>query len=329
MTAAQSRFGVSKAYGVQGLCAFHGYKDKLRHVPLVKSICVSLTALESETSVLVSPKVTQPTISVAGMKLSSLEVTRLRLLVNETFLRQANLEDRFIINSQNAFPPGWGLGTSGSGFAALSLACSSATGLTAFEKSHFDNIRRLSPFSCPFALLGGVTIYKPETDSYSVLRNSILDNVDIFVVPIRGQKSSRDKHAVTSTSPFKGVVLTRGALIANRIEECLRSGDFGKLGRLVEEALFLKFSTIVTSSGHIIPCSPETLRVLQTLRALRREDYEKFFITMNSGASVFIYSNGFSGEISALLENEGIKYVISKVSPANVGIDSITLNTET
>lgn len=280
-----------KASSDIALIKYWGKKDEALRLPENGSISLILAGLDTVTTVEFSEKLTQDEVMIqgeseegeAGRAVKHLD--RIRGLANKKIFAK--------VVSQNTFPKGTGLSSSGSGFAALTIAATRAIGLELNEKEMSILARQGSGTACR-CVCGGVVEWKDGDSSETSYSESIFtpyyfDIRDVVAVVDEGKKSvsSSQGHTTAGTSPFFG---ERQRLIKEKIE-ALRSAieerNFDELGSLVEAEALEFHSILLTSRPPLIAWYPGTVEVMLAVQEMRREGIKAYF-TINTGFNLHV-----------------------------------------
>ncbi len=273
------------------LIKYWGKKDEVLRLPENSSISMILDGLDTVTTVEFLPHLTKDEVTIQG---ESDEDEAKRVVKHLDRIRTlANIKTFAKVVSQNTFPKGTGLSSSGSGFAALTVAAAKAAGLDLSEKELSILARQGSGTACRCICNGIVQWKDAETseESYSetLFPPEYWDIRDVVAVVDEGKKkiSSTEGHQTAQSSPF---FAERQKRIKDKIESlktALQKKDFTALGEIVE-AEALEFHTILlTSSPSLIAWYPGTIEVMHAVRLLRAEGVPAYF-TINTGFNVHV-----------------------------------------
>lgn len=274
------------------LIKYWGKKDEVLRLPENGSISLILDGLNTITTVEFSPEYKKDEVMIQG-EVEDGEVGRVQKHLDR--IRALAHTNQFAkVVSQNTFPKGTGLSSSGSGFAALTLAATSALNLSLNEKELSILARQGSGTACR-CMCGGVVEWlngDTSDSSYSVTRFSAeywQDIVDVIAVVSTDKKivSSTEGHTTAKTSSFFEV---RQQHIEEKLEEvkrAIQNKNFRTLGELVEAEALEFHSILFTSKPALIAWHPGTIEVMLAVQQLRREGVEAYF-TINTGFNVHV-----------------------------------------
>ena len=195
--------------------------------------------------------------------------------------------------SQNSFPKGTGLSSSGSGFAALTVAATKALGMDLPEKDLSILARKASGTACR-CICGGFVEWRDgdvSETSYSetIFPKNHWDIRDVVVVVNEGMKrvSSTEGHQTAQTSVLYSERQKRIGKKIERLKLILEKKDFRRLGELIELESMEFHSILLTSKPPLIAWYPGTVEVMLKVQSLRREGIPAYF-TINTGFNVHV-----------------------------------------
>ncbi|MBI2594422.1 diphosphomevalonate decarboxylase [Candidatus Curtissbacteria bacterium] len=270
---------------------YWGRKDEALRLPENGSISMNLSNLQTTTTVEFDDKFEQDEITFNGKK-EDLENNRAVKHLDRV-RSLAGIDTKARVETSNNFPTGTGLSSSASGFAALTIAAASAAGLRLSEKELSILARQGSGSACRSIPDGFVEWLDGDTSdtSYavSIFPPEYFDIADVvavvstdkkFLATTEGQKTAR-------TSPF---FETRLSLIKdkiNRVKKAIEDKNFSEFGELIEAEALEFHSILFSSKPPLFYWTPETVKVMKLVQALRREGLECYF-TINTGQDVHV-----------------------------------------
>ncbi|MBI2568890.1 MAG: diphosphomevalonate decarboxylase [Candidatus Schekmanbacteria bacterium] len=206
----------------------------------------------------------------------------------------ADLKGAFRVATKNSFPSGTGLASSASGFAALTMAATSAMGLDLQGWELSALARSSGAGSAARSVFGGYVEW-PASDSDDRCFARVIAGRDhwdlrdvIAVVEITEKRvSSREGHARAVSSPY---FATRQELVFDRLAQ-VRAAIIGcsiaALGPVLEEEAIDLHVMALTSRPPIFYWKPATLSVLSAVRDLRDAGLAAY-ATLDAGANVHV-----------------------------------------
>ncbi len=308
------------------LVKYWGKKDNTLRLPANGSISMILNSLNTITTVEFLANLTQDELIING-EIEEDEVSRVVEHLNRirTLAKEKGLVSQTIfakVVSENNFPKSTGLSSSGSGFAALTLAASKAIGLDLSEKELSILARKGSGTACRCVCGGFVEWLDADTSEQSYAQ-SFADPQDFEIRDLvaivsedKKDMSSTTGHELAATSPF---FLARQAKIANKlfaVKQAIYQNDFKTLGELVEAEALEFHSILLTSQPSILLLYPGTIAVMQTVRKLRKSGIPVYF-TINTGFNVHVLTLP-KYEIAVAQVLKEMSYV-KKIIPSGVG----------
>lgn len=273
------------------LIKYWGKKDEVLRLPENGSISLILDGLDTITTVEFQENLKEDVITIQGEN-DQEETARVKEQLSR-IRALANISHFAKVVSQNSFPKGTGLSSSGSGFAALTYAATTAAGLELSEKELSILSRQGSGTACRCAC-GGIVEWLDGDTSETSFSQSLYDKQywdirDIVAVVDEGKKrvSSTQGHTTAQSSVF---FETRQANLDKKILElktALAQKDFSKLGQIVENEALEFHSILLTSQPPLIAWYPGTIEVMLEVQAMRAEGIEAYF-TINTGFNIHV-----------------------------------------
>jgi len=199
----------------------------------------------------------------------------------------------FRVATRNSFPSASGLASSASGFAALTLATTSAMGssIDALELSRLA--RESGSGSAARSALGGFVEWPVGEDeacrAAALADRAHWDLRDVIAVVDLAPKavSSLDGHGRAATSPYYAA---RQALLPARlaaVRDAISRRSFDDLAPVVEEEAVDLHLIAMSSRPPIFYWRPGTVAVMQAVRELRQDGVPACF-TIDAGANVHV-----------------------------------------
>lgn len=270
---------------------YWGKKDEALRLPSNGSISMNLSNLRTTTTVEFNEQYMKDEVVIEG---STSEKDILKVISHLDLIRsKANIKTYAKVLSENNFPSSTGLSSSASGFAALTVAATSAAGLMLNEKE-LSILARIGSGSACRSIPSGFVEWHDGNDSESSYAESIFpsahwDIVDIVAVVSREKKevSTTDGHRLASTSPFNKIRLSH---MPERIAICkktIKEKNFSQLGELMEKEALEMHAIMLTSNPSLIYWLPTTVLLIKKVAAWRRDGFESYF-TINTGQDVHI-----------------------------------------
>jgi diphosphomevalonate decarboxylase len=309
-----------KASSDIALVKYWGKKNKVLRLPENGSVSIILDGLDTVTTVEFDGKYPADTVKINGDVEDGEE---LRVVAHLDRIRKlAKVSVKARVESENTFPKGTGLSSSGSGFSALTYAATRALGLEISEKEISILARQGSGTACRCACGGFVEWADGNSSetSYSktMFSSSYWDVRDVVVVVDEGKKlvSSTQGHALANTSVFYRERLKHIKAKIRDVKKAIQDKNFSKLGPLVEAEALEFHSILLTSHPSMIAWYPGTVEVMLAVQQMRREGIEAYF-TINTGFNVHVLTLPVNiKEVQGKLEKLNL---VKKILLAKVG----------
>jgi diphosphomevalonate decarboxylase len=220
----------------------------------------------------------------------------------------AGIEIPAKVASHNDFPAGTGLASSASAFAALSLAASRAAGLD-LEEAELSRLARLGSGSACRSVPAGFTLWQGENDETSFAQQVAppehWDLHDVVAIVSHEHKAvgSYDGHTLAPSSSFHAARLATVPETLATIQTGIRQRDLASMGPAIELDALAMHGVMMTSQPSLLYWRPETMAVLQAVRAWREEGLGVYF-TLDAGPNVHCFCGaGDAGEVAQRLRN--------------------------
>lgn len=203
----------------------------------------------------------------------------------------ADRSGTFRVATQNTFPSRAGLASSASGFAALTLAATQALGASVDSGQASDLARHSGSGSAARSVRGGFVEW-PRDEDHRATQIASADHWDlhdlIAVVDTTPKTvSSREGHRRAPSSPFFDTRLNHLDDRRATVRSALLNRDFERFGSLVEREATELHLIAMSSRPPIHYWCPETLAVLEAVRACRSEGIAAC-ATMDAGPNVHV-----------------------------------------
>jgi diphosphomevalonate decarboxylase len=273
---------------------YWGNRDDSLRLPANGSISMNLDGLFTRTrvtwqqaQVAVEDSLSLNSAPIHGKALQ--RVSEFLDLVRQT----ARMDLRAEVVSEANFPPGTGIASSASAFAALALAASRAAGLDLDEANLSRLARRGSGSACRSIPAGFVEWFAADSDLDSVARSIAAPDhwqlTDVIAVISTEHKStgSTEGHAAAASSPLQAARLKD---TPRRLEICRRAileRDFHSLAEIVEADSNLMHAIMQTCSTPLFYWQPGTLEIMHLIRQARAEGLPAC-TTIDAGPNVHV-----------------------------------------
>lgn len=274
------------AYPIQGLVKYHGLKDPVRRIPFHDSISVCTGPIHTHTTFEVHDGDGNHAI-IDGEVVTGRALQRITAVVDA--IREHTSDDRpWRMESRNDFPQFVGLGSSSSGFAALTVAAAQAYGFEA-NLERLSEFARLGAGSACRSVTGGVSKWVNEgarSFSRQIADENALD-WRIVVPLVEHLEPTEGVHDEVLTSPLFDARVETIQSSCERLEAGLQAKDLSEVGATAEaDTLNLHAITMTGESGHLT-WQPTTVAVMRTVKQLRADGVPVWF-SIDTGATAYL-----------------------------------------
>jgi diphosphomevalonate decarboxylase len=272
------------------LIKYWGNYDEELRLPSNGSISLTLGTLETQTTVTFRDELRSDQATINGRSASDASLTRISAHLDRIRLR-AGIEDWAQVDSQNNFPTGVGIASSASAFAALTLAATTAAGLT-LDPESLSRIARTGSGSACRSIYGGYVEWFPGQSDQESIARPLADPdhwqlFDIIAVVNREHKEvgSSAGHARAETSPLQAARVKDTPRRLGICRDAIRAQDFASLAAIVELDSNLMHAVMLTSKPALVYWSPGTIEVMHAVRNWRNQGLEVCY-TIDAGPNV-------------------------------------------
>lgn len=293
---------------------YWGKLDQELNLPLNNSISMNLDSFYTKTTVEFNDFYED--YVMINKKISS-GIEKSRVVEHlDRFRKLAGVDMKAKVISENNFPSSAGIASSSSGFAALTLACSSALKLNLDERTLSSISRRASGSSCRSIPGGFVEWFMGSSDETSYAES--IEEPENFIVLDIVAIVSRRKKDVSSTEGmkiFNPYFYARLAEVHEHlcfVRNAIKEKNFTQLGKYAEKDC-ISMHTVMMNSG-LFYWEPETIKIIKLVSELRKEGTECYF-TIDAGPNVHILTlpeNEEKIRNRIQKENEKIELITSK-----------------
>ena len=277
---------------IQGLIKYHGKIDEVLRLPSHNSISVNLKKFFTHTTVEISNTLEENTMIIDGKKASKDAITRM-LRVFNLFRKIVNLPDDYRIKvvSKNNFMSGIGLGSSSSGYSALTMAIASALKVD-LNLEELSKIARVGSGSASRSLVGGFSEWvTASTHEHSYAYRIAGDEVPLKMVVAEIPKYKDVPTTLAQIETEKSVFYTMRVgyipKLIKKMRDAIINHDVEEIGRLAEIDTLNLHAVIMTGPSRIILWRPETIEVIRRVWLLRKKGIKAYF-SIDTGATVYI-----------------------------------------
>lgn len=231
----------------------------------------------------------------------------------------------FEIESTNSFPHSSGIASSASAMSALALClCSIEKILTGWPSTASDfldkasHIARIGSGSAARSVFPEVAIWGAHSDveGSSDIKAIPYDNElhdafkgfhdDILIISADEKSvSSTAGHSLMEDNPFAPIRYAQANKNLVATLDALKTGDILKFGKILEEEAMTLHALMMCSDPSYILMKGGTLKVIEKVRAFRKETYLPLYFTLDAGPNVhLLYPDEVADQIWPFIERE-------------------------
>ncbi len=286
----------AQAFANIAFVKYWGNQDGRLNLPSNGSISMNLGGLITRTSVIFDESLKADELSLNGRQAEGVALRRTSLFLDR--VRELSGMKLFArVESSNNFPMGAGVASSASAFAALSMAASTAAGLSLSEKELSRLARRGSGSACR-SVPGGFVEWQVGADDQSSFAFSIaspehwgLADCIAMVSSVHKATGSNEGHALAESSPLQAARLARVQVDLAHCRQAIISRDFETLAEVVELESNLMHAVMITSRPPLIYWQPATLQIMMAVREWRKSGVPACY-TVDAGPNVHVLCPG-------------------------------------
>ncbi len=254
---------------------------------------------------------------------------------------------KFTIKSHNSFPHSSGIASSASSMSALALClCSLESNIfgTLKDDTEFRNkasyISRLGSGSAcrsiyPHASVWGQTSdAENSSDLFGIAYGKNIHPIfhdfhdDILIVN-QGEKSvsSRAGHALMEGNAYATPRYNQARQRLQRLLLAMEEGDLEVFGNITENEALTLHALMMTSNPSYILMKPNSLEMIQRIRAFRQETQQPIYFTLDAGPNIhLLYPHSIYEQVNPFIEEQLIPLCENnKVIRDKVGLGPLQL----
>ncbi len=298
------------------LIKYWGKKDPKLFIPMNPNISFTLEGIYTTTTVEFSDSLEEDEVTIDGKEMEGGKKEKAVKHLN-LIRKIAGKDLKAKVVSENNFPIAAGLASSASGFAALTVAATSALGLNLDEKQ-LSIISRQGSGSSSRSITGGFIEWKignTSEESYveQIAPKDHWDLRDVIAIVAREEKKVSSRAGMAET--VKNCPLYQARLEAineyfPKMKKAILEKNFKTLGELTEHEALSMHACMMTTKPMILYWTPETIRVIKKIVEWREEGIQAYF-TMDAGPNVHVITLSEQAEEveKRLKEIEGVEKV--------------------
>ncbi len=283
----------ARAHANIALIKYWGKRDEQLNLPAVGSISLTLSELWSETTVQFDPQLTKDELILNGQPANEKESQRTRRFLN-LIRQQAKSHLKARIVSQNNFPTAAGLASSASGFAALTLAATTALNLKLDGKA-LSILARQGSGSAARSVFGGFVEMHAgiQDDGQDAFAEQIAppDYWDIRLLigitsTLPKKTGSTDGMTLSKqTSPYFQAWVDAQPADLQAMRQAILKRDFEQLGVLSEHSCLKMHALALSSNPGLLYWNATTVEAMHAVRELRAQGTAAYF-TIDAGPQI-------------------------------------------
>jgi len=310
----------AKAFTMQALIKYHGLRDWDLRIPYHDSISVNTDCLYTVTTVEFGDY-EDDVVLVNGEAATGRGLERV-VRVLDRVRGMAGISQRARVESWNSltYEAGKGVGFSSAAGAALAAAAYEAAGLRktlGWDLRLVSRVARLLAGSACRSVVGGYAIWhagESDEDSYAERIASREDfEIAFLIIPLPLDISTEAAHREAEASSFFWARVASAQRRCGELIQAIRDRDFERFGELVELDSLELHAVTMTGPGRHILMTPESLRIIEKVRAMRREGIPVYF-SMQTGPSVFVNTlPEWIDYVESILRDSGLTCIRSGV----------------
>ncbi len=246
------------------------------------------------------------------------------------------------ISSANTFPHSSGIASSASSYAALAMnivqleAAITGNGIeTLINKASF--LARLGSGSACRSIIPELAIWGAYTqlgvDEYALPLASINEVFksyqDTILIVEAGKKavSSTQGHALLEGNPYRSARIEQANTNTARLLNVLKDGNLIEFCELIESEALSLHAMMMTSTPSYLLMKPNTLEIIQKIRAFREGTGHPVCFTLDAGANVhMLFPASIEAEVKSFTEDsliaycENHQYLCDRVGPGPLAL---------
>ena len=279
----------ARAHPNIALIKYWGKRNRELNLPAVPSL--SLTLDQYHTTTTVEWGVEKDEVTLNRMVLGGQSKTRVLQFLDRVW---GPNRPPVAVESQNNFPTAAGLASSSSGFAALTLAASTAANKTC-SKTELSILARQGSGSACRSLWGGWVVWprgiaRDGTDSHGkpLAPKTHWDVRMLVAIIASGPKPMSSTNAMIHTEQSSALYAgwTAAADADLKVAQtAVLARDLPTLGTVMEESTLRMHATMMSAQPSVRYWTPQTLMVMDAVEALRASGTPAYY-TMDAGPNV-------------------------------------------
>lgn len=296
---------------------FWGLADETQRIPANGSISMNINSLKTQTAVEFYTALKQDVLILNGQPIIGEGLARVSRFLDR--VRTLAGEPIFAhVVSENNFSAGAGLASSASGFAALTLAATTALGLNLSERQ-LSSLARFGSGSACRSIPGGFVewVAHPQTgETYaaSIAPPEHWSLVDCIAIIDKDHKAIGSEAGMRSaiTSPYQKARIEDASRRLELCRSAILERNFDALSAITELDSNMMHAVMMTSNPPLYYWHPASLAVMSAVKSWQKEGFPVTF-TVDAGPNVHVITPkpNADGVITRLQHIEGVLEVLS------------------
>lgn len=296
---------------------YWGKKNEKLNLPLSSSISMNLSRVFTTTTVEFAPVYKKDVFEFTKEKATFKEKGRVFDQLDR-IRKKTGITQYAKVISENNFPKGIGIASSAAGFAALTLAGTSAAGLSYSQKG-LSILARLGSGSACRSIPDGFVEWKMGVSSETSYARSIfppeywdLRNIVVIVGGKEKKISSTEGHRLAPTSPFFKERISVLEAKVKKMKRLIKEKRFTEFGIAIEEEAINMHTIMMTSKPPIFYWLPKTLEIMRLVWQWREKGL-KIYFTIDAGPTLHLICQGRDEKrvLAKLGKIRGIRKIVS------------------
>lgn len=311
----------ARAYSNIAFIKYWGKADEELIIPNSSSLSMTLDCFYTDTYVKFSQDLREDQFYLDGQLQTGQASTRVFDFV-DIFRKEASVDYRVTVRSDNHIPTAAGLASSASGFAALSQALNQALDLK-LDREVLSTFARRGSGSATRSIYGGFVEWQKGWSNESSKAVKVDDgDFDIGLIIIIVNKDKKEissrlamKNTVES-SPFYKPWLESSEEDLKAIKLAIKDRKLKEIGQIAERNSLMMHATMLGAKPPILYWQKESLEAMAIVKELRAEGIDCYF-TMDAGPNVKLICR--KSEFDIIVERLLKKFSSESIVKSGVG----------
>jgi len=273
---------------------YWGKKDEKIRIPKNNSISMILSKFKSTCTVEFDKNLKKDQIFFKKEKqVTKRGLQRIKKVLNRVRKKaKENLKAKIV--TQNNFPKGVGIASSGSGLSAVTMAAASAMGLN-LTKKELSILARLASGTACRCVQDGFVEWKKGVSHNSSYSHQLFSPdwwkiADVVAIVSKKMKktSSTSGHNLAKTSPFYQERLKNLPKKIKDIKKAIKNKNFSLFGSILEKEALNFHAICLTSNPPLLYWNPTTLAIMRKVQQWRNAEHVEAYFSLDAGPTAHI-----------------------------------------